>query len=205
MKQYITKYQPIVLNLLGGPGISKSTLAAALFAECKFNNIGAELVTEVAKTMTWEKTPLSDQIAIFGKQQHAMEILRGQVDVIITDSPLLLSHYYNDTPYKYFGKLIDEVYNSYQNINVVLDRVKPYHPRGRSQTKEQAMEIDKAIWALASSKPETVNIFRGERESIEGIFKLITDRLAECETVDETEKREEHERIFGGSFKASKI
>jgi adenylylsulfate kinase-like enzyme len=40
-----------VINLFGGPGTGKSTLAAALFTDLKMKGINAELVTEFAKDL----------------------------------------------------------------------------------------------------------------------------------------------------------
>ena len=185
-----TMYRPIVFNIGGGPGISKSTTASALFAECKYLNMNCELVGEYAKTKTWEKTPLGDQLYILGKQQHAMQILRGQVDLIITDSPLFMMHYYNNTPYSFFGPLVDEVIDSYYNINVLLERVKPYHQVGRGQTEAQAREIDESLKALLYVMTTPVHQFRGERESIDGMLTLIKSHMSMCELIAETKEKE---------------
>lgn len=138
----------LVINLFGAPGAGKSTGAARIFAELKMAGVNAELVTEYAKDRVWEEDDISlgDQIYVFGKQEHRINRLRGKVDVVITDSPILLSGFYNNDEdiSDELEALIDRVFKSYQNINIFIDRAKPYNPTGRLQTeKESDAMVDK--------------------------------------------------------------
>jgi hypothetical protein len=45
----------LVVNLLGGPCCSKSTMASDLFANLKWKGIDCELTGEYAKDLTWER------------------------------------------------------------------------------------------------------------------------------------------------------
>lgn len=45
-----TKY----INVLGGPGVGKSTTAAYVFSEMKRMGLSVEYVPEVAKDFVWE-------------------------------------------------------------------------------------------------------------------------------------------------------
>ena len=58
--------------------------------------VNAELVTEFAKDKVWEesKAVFQNQQYIFGKQYFRLTRLEGKVDVVVTDSPILLSAYY---------------------------------------------------------------------------------------------------------------
>ena len=87
----------IVINLYGAPGAGKSTGAAYLFSQLKLAGINAELVTEFAKDKAWEesKAVFENQVYLFGKQYFRMSRVDVKVDVVVTDSPLLLSSYYN--------------------------------------------------------------------------------------------------------------
>ena len=140
-----------VINLFGGPGPGKSTLAAALFADLKMKGVNVELVTEFAKDLVWtERTKeLKDQVYIFGKMYHKLWRLQGKVDVVICDSPLPLCIYYSneDTP-KQFGSLVMEAFDQFQNTNVVCERTFAYQQAGRYQDEEEANKVHADIVEL---------------------------------------------------------
>jgi hypothetical protein len=141
--------RPIVVNLTGAPGAGKSTGAATIFAELKKAGINAELVTEFAKDKTWEhnSTALGCQEYVFGKQSYRLRRCRNDVDVIVTDSPLPLGLIYNDNPALdyHFEAVVMNVFNTYENINFFINRVKPYNPKGRNQTAEESDQLSIAI------------------------------------------------------------
>ena len=131
-------------GIYGGPGVGKSTTAAGLFYLMKTNDYNVELVTEVAKDYTWENREqcLEDQLYIFAKQNHRLERLKTKVDYVIVDSPLLLGILY--TPIDYYNNynnIVTDVFNSYDNLNFYINRIKKYQPIGRNQTEEQSNEI----------------------------------------------------------------
>ena len=131
-----------LINLFGQPGAGKSTLAAYVFSKLKMMGINCELVTEFAKDKVWEKNneALSNQIYIFAKQYYRISRCTEKVDVIITDSPLFLSPFYNkdpeiDEPLKQLAFIIS---NKYNNLNYFLKRIKKYNPIGRLQSESEA-------------------------------------------------------------------
>lgn len=134
----------LTVNLFGGPGTGKSTTAAGVFHQLKLVEVEAELAPEYAKDKVWERTTntLNNQLYVFGKQHHRIWRLQGQVDVVITDSPLLLSLYYGRDRSPAFHELVREEHERLNNLNVLLIREKPYHPNGRMQTESQALDID---------------------------------------------------------------
>ena len=141
-KEDTQKKKTIVCSLFGQPSAGKSTLAAITFAKLKMMGVNCELVTEFAKDKVWEKNnaALSNQIYIFAKQFYRIARCAGQVDVIITDSPLFLSPFYNkdpeiDEPLKQLCYIIS---NRYDNLNYFVKRVKKYNPIGRLQTEAEA-------------------------------------------------------------------
>lgn len=135
----------IVVNLFGGAGSGKSTGAAYIFSQLKVHGVNAELVTEFAKDMTWEHNnkALTNQVYMLGNQLQRIYRCQDQVDVIITDSPLPLNIIYNESPTlgEAFDQLVMNVFNSYNNMNYFINRVKPYNPIGRNQTEKEASAI----------------------------------------------------------------
>lgn len=173
--------KPIVVNLFGGPGSGKSTGSAYVFAMLKMHGINCELVTEFAKDKTWEHNmgALSNQAYVFGNQCYRMSRCADQVDVIITDSPLVLSVVYNknSNPENGFNKMAIEVFNSYNNINFFLDRVKPYNPIGRNQTEEESDNIGHDIEDLLVKNGIEYTTVAGYVDGYEKIAKNILSIL----------------------------
>ena len=135
-----------IINLYGGPGSGKSTGAAYIFSQLKMNNINCEYIQEYAKDRVWQNDleVFNNQLYVVAKQSLRMSRLKGKVDVIITDSPLLLGIYYcKDVPYaKDFHNVLFHIYEEYENHNYFVNRVKPYNPKGRFQDEDGAKNID---------------------------------------------------------------
>lgn len=87
----------LVVNLFAGLGAGKSSLCAHIFAALKWRDINCEMSREWAKDKVLEGSShvLKNQMYIFGKQQHRLFSLKNEVDIVITDSPLLLSIIYD--------------------------------------------------------------------------------------------------------------
>jgi nicotinamide riboside kinase len=137
----------LVINLMAGPGAGKSTMAAALFAQLKWRGIDCELAAEYAKDLVWEKRDktFENQVYIFGKQHNRIFRLLGQVQVVITDSPLLLTPIYDGHKRETLKKLVFEEVNRCNNLNIFVVRRKDYNPNGRVHTKSQADVIDENV------------------------------------------------------------
>lgn len=154
INQYRKTKKPLVINLFGAPGAGKSTGAATVFAELKKRGVNAELVTEFAKDKTWEGNSLAlgCQEYVFGKQSYRLARCRADVDVIVTDSPLPLSLLYTQDPALLadgaFQKVVMNVFNSYNNINYYVQRVKPYNPKGRNQTEAESNALNRPLLQL---------------------------------------------------------
>ena len=71
---------------------------------------------------------------VFAKQYFRIDRCAKQVDVIVTDSPLALSPYYNNDPdiHKPLCELAMRIAAKYDNLNYFLKRVKKYNPVGRN-------------------------------------------------------------------------
>lgn len=134
----------IVINLFAGPGAGKSTTCAGLFYKLKMMGVNCEMALEYAKDKVWEQSfrTLENQIYIFGKQLHRIWRLKDQVDIVITDSPLLLSIHYDNAKSKYFADLVKDEFNKFNNYNYFITRNEFYNPKGRMQTLEESKDID---------------------------------------------------------------
>jgi tRNA uridine 5-carbamoylmethylation protein Kti12 len=173
-----------VINLFGGPGCGKSTTAAALFVKMKNRGMKVELVTEFAKDLTYEKRgrALSNQLYVLGKQDQRLRRLEGHVDWAITDSPLILSLAYAQSPFDqdWYTNTVVGLFNTYDNFNVNLIRDKPYATFGRNQTEEEAEALDEVIVALLrrhvwpSAHPRAWT-FLGDEDASANILHFVVD------------------------------
>lgn len=139
--------ETLVINLIGGPGSGKSTCASGIFYELKKLGINCELSLEFAKDKVWEESysVLSDQLYVFGKQYHKLFRLKNKVDVIITDSPLVISIHYNKMTSNHFNNLVVEQYHTFNNLMYFIKRGETYQSEGRMQTLEESEMIDSDI------------------------------------------------------------
>lgn len=138
------KQKSLVVNLFAGPGAGKSTTAAGIFYDLKTRGVSCELVTEFAKDLTWEERhdTFKDQLYIFGKQFHRIFRLLGKVDVIITDSPILLTPVYDGEKRKSLEQLVVEEHHKMWTYNVFLNRKKAFNPKGRIHDEVDAGKLD---------------------------------------------------------------
>jgi hypothetical protein len=70
-----------------------------------------------------------------------MFIVAKHVDIIVTDSPIILGCAYTGGD-KLLNEILVREHAKYENIDIFLDRVKPYNPKGRMQTEDEAKVID---------------------------------------------------------------
>ena len=171
----------ICVSLFGPPGAGKSTLAAYVFAKLKMMGVNCELVTEFAKDKVWEKNneALSNQIYIFAKQYYRMSRCTGQVDVIITDSPLFLSPFYNkdpeiDEPLKQLVHVISE---RYDNLNYFLKRVKKYNPVGRLQSEAESDQYGVRIKEMLRSYGVEFKEIEGDLMSADIVVQHVIEHM----------------------------
>lgn len=173
----------IVINLLGGSGLGKSTTAALVFGELKLLSQEAELVQEYAKEWAWsgKKIKPEDQDHICDEQWNRESRLYGKVDFIITDSPMVLGpmyqkYYSGDDPI--YTKISDLVQTSEKKdvkyMNFLLTRNKKFNPKGRFETEDQAKEVDEFLKKYLTDKQIPFHtIESGDRERVEEIIKTV--------------------------------
>jgi len=172
------KRKTIVVALYAGPGTGKSTLMAAVFAELKFRGVNAEMAPEFAKEKVWEGSTrlLRNQIYVFGKQYNTIYRVDGQVDVVVTDSPVLLSLIYGKHESRAFRDLILDVNSRTRNMNFFLIRRKKYNPIGRMQNEAEAKVIDGRIKRMLRANKIPFEEIEASRVSVQ----IIVDKVMEA-------------------------
>lgn len=173
-----------VINLLGGPGSGKSTAAAGLFYELKKKHHKVELVTEFVKDRIYEGHLgcIEDQIYIFGQQQRRISRLVGQVEIAITDSPIILSCLYSKIQSKAFEHLVYEVFSQYKNVNFFLERSEiPYTTSGRLQDLDQARALDGKLVELLHAAEIPYYSVRAGNGCVQDVMKHLDAELSNRE------------------------
>ena len=120
---------------------------------CAFEKEGilAEVVPNTQNSgLRRKRKSLKNQRYVFAKQEFAISNLITENQVVIVDSPILLSLIYQkDNTIKSFVPFALEVFNSYNNLNYFVKRIYSYQPQGRVQkTEDEAVFYDKAIKKL---------------------------------------------------------
>lgn len=171
----------ICVNMFGSPGSGKSLNRADLFVLLKKKGIKCDEAIEYAKGKVYEGTPLKNQVYIFGKQHNMIFRIREHVDVIVTDSPLLLSLIYGaswDNPH--FKDFVLYEHHKYHNINYYLTRPNniEYQTYGRTQGEKEAEEIGYKTLEILRDNNIDFKMLQSSDESLEIIFEEV---LAEIE------------------------
>lgn len=183
----------VIVAFYGGPGAGKSTLAAELFGWMKRERRNVEYVAEYAKDLTWDQSMpvLDDQVAVFGEQFHRFYRLYGQVDWIVTDSPLILQLYYFDqslrklreSTYKTsgftdaFARAILASARIFPTIMIKAERGdRKFVQAGRNQTEDESRAIDDELCRMMD---ENGVLVAGSASTLEEVLSIINVDLKE--------------------------
>jgi hypothetical protein len=147
-----------LINLMGGPGAGKSSIAAGLLYELKRRHINCDAPYEFPKLLAWDdnKSAIKDQLYVIANQHRGIVKSFGKVDYIILDSPILLSliykSYYDGLEYpsnlytESFDKMVLDIHSQYDNLNILLKRgVGVYNENERYQKLESSIKLDYMI------------------------------------------------------------
>lgn len=154
--------KPLIVNFYAGPGCGKTTAALELTAALKKKGYNVEYVSEYAKELVLEDRleELKDQQKVTDEQFHRLDRLRNVVDIIVTDSPVLLGLIYGEgTLSVEYESQVRQYYDSFDNFNMfmVRDRSTSYQTEGRLETENEAIALDTKIENML----KTQDIFYG--------------------------------------------
>lgn len=166
------------INIFGGPGTGKSTTAAHVFAELKRAGKNAELSVEYAKSRVYEEhwSIFPDQVYIFAQMLRQYHRVEDKVDYMVSDSPLLLSAVYarwHGIRYTSLEPLIVEAANSYNNINILLQRTVGYQEDGRTQNANEAEQLDRITQEVLSRYDQPVVTLPVDDTTVPRILALV--------------------------------
>ncbi len=141
------------INFYGGPGVGKSSLAAKVYAELsRASVVSIELVQEFCKQFAYEgkKLDVFDQVYTFGAQLWSEHrLFRAGIDVIVTDSPVLLQCVYTAIlDEKIADHLIQIGLNfeeQHRSLNFLVQRKIPYRRQGRFENESDLQKLDERI------------------------------------------------------------
>lgn len=168
----------LVVNFFAGSGAGKSALAAHTFALLKWQGVNAELVTEYAKELVWEKSyhRLDDQKTLFEMQRRRIRRLIGNVDVAVVDSPLLLSLVYgkDESPEWRNWVLFEHDMLNSLNFFVIRDESKYEPHRNPEKNLPRSIRLDSEIKEMLNYQGyQYTNIEAGPNKAASVVVPLV--------------------------------
>lgn len=174
-----------LINLFGGPGIGKSSIAAGIFYKLKKKHISCNNPYEFPKTLAWDNNipAIKDQLYVFANQHRGIAQSYGKVDYIIIDSPILFSKIYHSYytegyPAEFYGdsfhQMILELHNKYDNINILLERAEGVHNDDeRFQNYEESLLIDDLCKKILEENNIPYHTVKVGKNTVKDIIKLL--------------------------------
>ena len=139
----------LYLEFVGRPSSGKSTTAHGVFSELKKRGVKTEFVGEYAKELVYRKdfNKLGDQFMVSSEQNFRENLLSGVVDIVVTDTSLLLGNVYN-VGYEcgVIRDMIQEMRKDKKYLTIFVNNKNgDFSEYGRTQSKEQALTLNEVI------------------------------------------------------------
>lgn len=173
-----------VINFVGAPSSGKSLMSALLFAELKMLHKTAEYVQEYAKMLVWQGRldELANQYNVTSEQYRMLQSVKGKVQYVCTDSPLVLGLFYNRyhpdnvCDIQKTERMILNRISEFRNIYIFIERNQeyPYETEGRIHTEEQSRDIDQQLKLLLNEFNIPYKTFLSDRSNVPEILDYIT-------------------------------
>ncbi|MFR8831620.1 MAG: AAA family ATPase, partial [Eggerthella lenta] len=147
------------VNVFGGPGSGKSTMAYAVAAELKARGYTAECVGEVVKDCIYDAArgdqeaarlldgSVESQEELYRRQSARERRLDGLVQFVVADSPAIMGLAYlapdaDEDRAARLAALAQDEFEAQESVNVIVAREGAYDPRARIHAEDEAERID---------------------------------------------------------------
>ena len=173
-----------LINFVGEPGSGKSTAAFVLAGIMKQRGFRVELVPELisAKMLAYSNSDfIKDQLFVLAEQNKMLNLLDKSLDYIISDSPLFLSCIYGKHHWKNQGKeqvensfnqFVMDLYNSYDNQVILLERHHDYVTDGRVHSEQESTNIRTKIVDFMNNNNISYKTFKTVQLDAENQLRL---------------------------------
>jgi hypothetical protein len=175
-----------LINLFGGPGIGKSSIASGITYKLKKKHIRVNNPYEFPKLLAWDKNneAIKDQLYVLANQHRGIAQSYGKVDYIVIDSPIMFSliyktwyntgypaEFYSDA----FNQMIIDLHNRYDNINILLERTnEAIHNDGeRYQNLEESIAIDNHSKKILEDNNIPYHTVKVGNDTVKNIIKIL--------------------------------
>jgi tRNA uridine 5-carbamoylmethylation protein Kti12 len=175
-----------IVNLMGGPGTGKTSIASGLVYELKKRHISCDAPYEFPKILAWDEnhSAIKDQLYVIANQHRGIVKSWGKVDYIILDSPIILSliykNYYKGTEYpstlykESFDKMVLDIHLQYDNTTILLKRGNGIHnEKERYQNLEQSIDLDNLIKNMMDINELQYTEIEVNDDTVNNILKLL--------------------------------
>ena len=175
----------ILINIIGAPGVGKSTIAALLFAHLKIRGHVVEYVQEYVKKLVWTRDfdAINNQYYLSKKTFQTLEqiVNSGSIRFCISDGPLIhgmvynLQNPHNTSNIEKTEQFILDSIGKFKNINIYLERVpgRNYETAGRIHTEEESNEVGILLKSLLAKYNMPFVCFPADSLHIDDIIRHI--------------------------------
>lgn len=174
-----------LVNIIGPPGVGKSTISALLFAYMKMRGFVVEYVQEYVKKLVWTRDfdSINNQYYLSKKTFETLDqiVSSGSIQYCISDGPLLhglvynLQNVNNTSNVEKTERFILDCVSKFNNINIYLERVpgRLYEIAGRIHTEEESYEVGNLLKALLEKNGIKYVSFSADPSNIDKIIDYI--------------------------------
>lgn len=172
----------VVVNCFAGPDAGKSIAAMELASTLGRMNVSAAYVTGYAKELMWNDpgNPLLDgsvesQKTLLQVQNQRLLRLQGRVDIVVTDSPLMLCGIYAAAPDSALDELVMDAHNSYNNYNLLITRDNSYLTARHTQELQKNTALDEKVADYIEKKD--ISVFAYSPDTVQEIAQDIGQQM----------------------------